>query len=67
MLYYDRIDLSAGIDPTKNNNSKKCIVYHYWYFNHGFKFQICFGNGCHDFTMLCFNINDIAVIIVKGV
>ena len=26
ILYYDRIDLSKGIDPAKSNNSKECIV-----------------------------------------
>ena len=25
MLYYDRIDISKGIDPTKSNESKKCM------------------------------------------
>ena len=28
MLHYDKIDLSAGIDPAKSNNSKKSIVCH---------------------------------------
>ena len=39
MLYYNRTDVSEGIDPTKSNNSKKCIVYYYWFFNHGFKYR----------------------------
>ena len=39
MLYYDRIDISEGIDPTKRNKSVECMIYHYWFFNHGFKFQ----------------------------
>ena len=29
MLYYDRIDLSEGIDVAKSNNSKECIICHY--------------------------------------
>ena len=31
MLYYDRIDLSEGVDvgKAKSNNSKECIVCHY--------------------------------------
>ena len=24
------------------------MVCHYWFFNHGFKFQNFFSNGCHD-------------------
>ena len=40
---------------------------HYWFFNHGFKFQDCVCNGCHDLTMLSVNISDIAIITVKHV
>ena len=36
MLYYDRIYLNAGIIVAKSENSKECIVCHYWYLNHGF-------------------------------
>ena len=67
MLYSEQLDLSEGIDPAKSNNSKECIVCHYWYFNHGLKFQISVCNGCHDLTTLCLNISDIAIITVKGV
>ena len=48
MLYYDRIDTSKGIDPTKSNKSKKCMICHYRLFNLGFKFQDSVYNGCHD-------------------
>ena len=48
MLYYDRIDLSEGIDPAKSNSSNECMVCHCWLFNHGFKFQDYVCNGCHD-------------------
>ena len=67
MLYYDRIDLSEGINPTKSYNSKECMICHYWCFNHGFKFQNSVCNGCHDLTTLCLNLSDIAIIIVKNV
>ena len=66
MIYYNRINLSEGIDVAKSNNSKECIVCHYWYFNQGFKFQTSPCNSCHDLLMLCLNINNIAIIIVKG-
>ena len=39
MLYYDRIDIRKGIGNAKNNNSKECMICHYWFFNHGFKFS----------------------------
>ena len=40
MLYFNRIDVSDGIDDTKTSASKKCDICHYLYFlNKGFKFQ----------------------------
>ena len=41
------------------------MIYRYWVFNHGFKFQDSVGNGCHDLTMLNVNISDIAFFTVK--
>ena len=67
MLYYDRIDLSERIDLTKSNNSKECIICHYWFFSYGFKFQHSVCNGCHNLTILCANIRNIAIIGVKNV
>ena len=52
MLYYYRIDISKRIDLAKSNNSKECMICHYWFFNHGFKFQDHICNDCHDLTML---------------
>ena len=66
MLYYDRIDISKGIDLTKSNNSKECLICHYWFFNHGFEFQDSVCDGCHDLLMLCLNISDIAIITIKN-
>ena len=65
MLYYDRIDISEGNDLAKSNNSKKCMICHYWFFNPGFKFQDYVCNGCHYSTMLSVNISDIAIITVN--
>ena len=67
MLHCDRTDISEGIDLAKSNNSKECIIWHYWFFNHGFEFQDHVCNGCHDLTMLCLNISDITIISVKNV
>ena len=63
MLYYDRIDIREGIDLAKRNKSKECMICHYWFFNHGFKFQDYVCNGSHDLTML----SDIVIIAVKNV
>ena len=32
MLYYDRIDISEGIDVNKTSESKESDICHYWYF-----------------------------------
>ena len=37
------------------------------FFNYGFKFQESVCNGCHDLTMLCINLTDIAIVTLKGV
>ena len=63
----DRTDLSEGIDVAKSNKITECIVCYYWFFNHGFELQNSVFNVCHDLTMLCFNLSNIAVITVKGV
>ena len=65
MLYYERIDISEGIDLTKRNKSKECMICHYWYFNRGFKFQDSVCNGCHDLTVLCISVSDVIIINVK--
>ena len=62
MLYYDRIDRSKGIDHAKSNKSREFMICHYWFFNYGFKFQDHVCNGCHDLSMFCINISDIAII-----
>ena len=66
MLYDDGIDISEVIDPTESNKSKECIIYHYWLFNHGFKFQDSVCSDCHDLIMLSVNTSDIAIITVKN-
>ena len=66
-MHYDRIYSSEGIDVAKSNNKKEYMVCHYSFFNHGLRIQDSACNGCHDLTMLCLNISDIAIITVKGV
>ena len=62
-----RIDLSKEIDFTKSKDSKECIVCHYWYFHHRFKFQKSAYNDCYEILIISLEINNIAIIIVKGV
>ena len=56
--------ISEGIDPTKSNSSKEWMICHYWFFKQWFKFQDSVCNGCHDLTILCLNISNIAIITV---
>ena len=40
MLYFDRIDVSEGIDVNKTSASGECDICHYSHFlNYSFKFQ----------------------------
>ena len=49
MLYFDRIDVSEGIDVNKKSASKECYICHYWYFlNYSFKFQPNPCKRCQD-------------------
>ena len=67
MLYYDTIDISEGIDPTKSNKSREWMIYHYFFFNHAFKSEDYVFNDCHDLPILSINISDIANMTVKNV
>ena len=64
---YDKTDISEGIDPAKSNNSKECMICHYWFLNYEFKFQEYVCNDCCNLTMSRLNISDIAIITVKGI
>ena len=67
MLYYDRIDVSEGIDVNKTSASKDCGVCHYWYFlNYSFMFQPNVCNRCHDFLMMSIDLIDISILNIKG-
>ena len=51
MWYYDRIDVSEGIDVNKTRESKECNVCRYWYFlNKDFMFQPNVYNRCLRLT-----------------
>ena len=67
MIYFDRIDVSGVIDVKKTSASKDCIICHYYYFSDkGFKFQPDVCNGCHDVLMMSKNLNNIAILNVRG-
>ena len=56
MIYYDRIDVSEGIDVNKTSASKEYDVSSYWYFlTYSFKFEPNVCNRCHDLLMMSVN------------
>ena len=62
MLYFDRIDVSEGIDFNKTRESRECIICHYWYFLHkGFMFKPNVWNRCHDLLMMSMNLIHISI------
>ena len=68
MLYFNKIDVSVGIDVNKTSASTECDICHYWYFlNKGFKFQPNICNRCHDLLMMSINLSDIAMLNIKCV
>ena len=67
MLYYDRIDVSEGIDVNKTSASKEWDVCHYWYFlNYAFKFQSNISNRCHELWIMSVNLSNIAILNIEG-
>ena len=65
MLYYDRINVSEGIDVNKPNKSKECNICHYWYFLKGINFQPYACNR-HDLLMMSMNLSDICIFSIRG-
>ena len=65
-LYFDRIDVSGGIEVNKTSKSKECDIRHYCHFlNKAFKFQPNVCNGYYDLLM-SMNLSDIAILNIKG-
>ena len=44
------------------------MICHYWYFRDiTYKFQPYVCNGCHDISMITYELKNIAILNVKGV
>ena len=66
-VYFDRIDVSEGIDVNKTSASKECDICHYWYFLcYRFKFQPNVCIRCLDLLTMSMNISDIDILNIKG-
>ena len=67
ILYFDRVDVSEGIDVNKTSEWKECDICHYWYFlNKELKFQSYVYNRCHDLLMMSMNLSGISILNIKG-
>ena len=52
----------------KTSVSKECDVCQFWDFkDKKFKFELHVCKGCHDVLMISINLNDIAILSIKGV
>ena len=68
MLQYERIDVSEEIDLNKSDKPKDCMICYYWYFKDiGYKYEPHVCNGCHDLSMVVYNLNDFMILNIKGV
>ena len=67
MLYYDKTDVSEGIDVNKTSASKECNICHYWHFlNYSFTFQPNVCNTCHDLLVMSINLSNVSILSIKG-
>ena len=67
MLWYQKIDVSEGIDINKTSASKECGLCHYWFFKDiGSKFEELVCNKCHDLLMIAYSLKDVATLNAKG-
>ena len=68
MLQHERIAVSEGIDLNKSDKSKECMICHYWYFKDiGYKYEPHVCNGCHDLSMMVYDLNDVMILKIKGI
>ena len=67
MLYFNRIDVSEGIDVNKISESKEYDICRDCFFlGKEFMFQLNVCNGCHDVLMIFVNLSDIAILNING-
>ena len=68
MLYFNRINVSEGVNIKKTSTSKECIVCYCWQFlDKEFKFQLNVCNACYDVLMMSMNFSSIAFLNILAV
>ena len=66
MLAYERINVSDGIDVNELDESKKCMLCHYWYFlDKSFNYGPYLCDGCYNMTQKCNELKNIVIIRIK--
>ena len=67
MLQYEKTDASEGIDVNKTSASRKCVLFHYWFFKDaGFRFEEHVCNRCRDLLTIVYSLKNIAILSAKG-
>ena len=69
MIQYERsIYISEVTGIPKSNESKQCMICHYWCFlNKGFNYGSYVCNGCLDLSMTVYDLKDFMILNIKGV
>ena len=67
-MEYDRIDISEGIDVTRNKLvSRECSFCRFWFFiDKNFNYQRYFCNGCHNMSIKAVSMKNLAIIYSGG-
>ena len=65
ILYYDRIDVSEGIDVNKASESNECKSHDWYFLDKGFMFQSYVCNKYHDLLIMSMNLSNIAILNIK--
>ena len=66
MSVYEKIDISDGIDVNKLDESKKCMLCHYWYFlDKSFSYGPYLCDGCYNMMQKCNKLKYIAIVHIK--
>ena len=68
MIYYNKIDVSEGIDVNKTNGSWEYnILCYYLLLNKGFTLQTYVCNVCPNLLMMFTNLDDLVLLKVTAV
>ena len=68
MLEYERIDISEGININKTNNSRECMLCHYWAFlDKNFSYGPYLCDGCYNIMQKSNIFGNIVIAHIKKI